>query len=97
MKPNLVTREWRRKVTLAKKAGAGELERLKVGTKGLIQWSATKEWPIRCVGTTIVQGVKLFIFVGKSWRKKQVESTVRLTLAEALDAMKRARPNIENS
>ena len=90
--PNTETRVWQRKVTLAKKAGS-ELESLKVPLRaqGLIQWSAKKEWPIRCVGSTRVNGKKLFIFVGKSWKRKQVESTIRLTRPEALEVMKRAR------
>jgi len=90
--PNTDTREWHRKVTLSKKAGY-ELESLNVPLRaqGQIRWSATKEWAIRCVGSIRVKGKKLFIFVGKSWKKKQVESTIRLTRAEALEAMKRAR------
>jgi hypothetical protein len=87
----MVNRTWSRKVTLAKKAGAGELQSLKVplGARGLMRWSG-REWPIRCAGSTRVSGVKLFIFVGSSWKKKQVEATVRLTRKEALAVMKRA-------
>ena len=93
-KADTVTRTWRRKKSpLAKKAGAGELESLRVPrlADGLMQWSATKEWRIRCVGNTVVKGKKMFIFVGKSGQKRQVESTIRLTRAEAIEVIKRAR------
>jgi hypothetical protein len=91
-KADTVTRTWDRKVVLAKKAGLGDLDSLRVPrlVEGLMWWSPTKDWPIRCVGNTVVKGKKMFIFVGKSWQKRQVESTIRLTRTEALQVIKRA-------
>ena len=89
MAPNPVTRQWPRKaVPLVRKAGAGNLQSPVVMPKarGVMRWP-NQDWHIRCVGTTWVKK-KMFIFVGKSGMKRQVQSTIWLTRTEALDAMR---------
>lgn len=89
-----MVREWRQVKRLATKPGleVDHQVRVRPGKQGVVLWGRAKtKWPVTCTGVTYIKGVKMFIFVGRSWKKKQVQSSIYLTRREAVEVIKLGR------